>query len=127
MGIFAGISGLNRLVEKYLVKEYPEGKELVRQTVQFGLVRYRNCVTVIINIQGLYLKVSPPLSSSSEMLIPWDEIKRISHTRLYGSKAIQLSLGFSGKDNLIVYNELFELIQSYLIPNRYQDNKRDLV
>ena len=116
MGIFARISGLNRLVEQYPVKEYPEGKELNRQTVQIGLVRYRDCTTVIISSTGLYLNIKPPLDSSSKMLIPWDEIKGISQTRLYGNKAIQLSPG-SGKDSLIVCYGLFNSMRAYLKSN----------
>jgi len=119
MGIFARISGLNRLVEQYPVKVNPEGKELVNQTIQIGLVRYRDCTTVIISSTGLYLNINPPLSSGSEMLIPWDEIKKVSQGRLYGTNASQLSLGNSGKNNVIVYNELFELMQSYLKPGHH--------
>ena len=117
MGIFARISGLNRLVEQYPVKMYPEGKELNGQTVQIGLVRYRDCTTVIISSTGLYLNIKPPLGSSSKMLIPWDEIKGISQTRLYGNKAIRLLPGSSGKNSLIVSYGLFNSMRAYLKSN----------
>lgn len=114
MGMLARIGGLNRLMERYPATEVQEGVERVKQTVQIGWVRYRSCVTVIISARGLYLNVIPPLSRRAEMLIPWDEIKGVSKTKLYGRNASQLSLGSSGKDNLIVYDGLIEFMQPYL-------------
>lgn len=117
MGIFAEISGLKLLAERFSIKEAPDGETLAGQTVQIGPVRYRKCVTVIIGTNGLYLKVAPPLSHSSKVLIPWDEIKRTSPATLYGRNASMLSLDHKGEQRLTVYNELFELIK----PNLGQD------
>ena len=115
MGIFSRISGLHRLVEQFPVEEAPKGKEFFKQTIQIGSVRFRKCTTVIIDANGLYLKVAPPLSRCSEVLIPWDEINEVSRTRLYGRQASNLSLGIAGKDHLIVYNELFKLMEPHLL------------
>jgi hypothetical protein len=114
MGIFSRISGLNGLVEQFPVEEAPKGREFFKQTIQIGSVRFRKCVTVIIDASGLYLKVAPPLSRSSEVLIPWDDIKEVSPTRLYGRQASSLSLGITGEDHLIVYNKLFKLMEPHL-------------
>jgi len=114
MGLFANLSGIKRLAEQYPVKEQAEGNELVSQTVQFGSIRYRNCVRIIISPKGIYLRITPPLGSNYEMLIPWGEIVKTSVSSLYGSKAMQIHIGNPEKDSLTVYNKLFDLIQPYL-------------
>ncbi len=114
MGLFARISGLNKLVERFPVEKRPEGEELIKQTVQIGLVRYRSCVTVIISGAGLYLSVKQPLSTSSELFIPWNEIKRISSAKLFGRGGSRLSLGIQGEADLVVYDALFASMRPYV-------------
>lgn len=113
MGIFAKISGLNKLVGYYPTKGCPDGKKLTKQTIQIGAIRYRSCVTIIVNEQGLYMKISV-LFSSNELFVPWTDIKNPAQTSLYGQKAFKLSLVEAENSKLTVYKELFNLIERHL-------------
>jgi hypothetical protein len=114
MRIFAGISGWNRLAERYPAGDAPEGAKHTKQTVQVGAVRYRRCVTVCLSPQGLYVWARPILSKYPPILIPWDEIQHIQETRLYWERAMQLSVGSPQVGTITVQKRLFELIQPYL-------------
>jgi hypothetical protein len=114
MRIFAKVSGWTRLAEHYPASEQPEGAKYTRRTVQVGAVRYRNCVTVCLSPQGLYLWARPILSKYPPVLIPWGEIQRIQETRLYWERALQLSVGNPQVATITVRMGLFKLLQPYL-------------
>jgi len=77
-------------------------------------VRYKNCVSVCLSAQGLYLWARPILSKYQSLLIPWGEIQRIQETRLYWGRAMQLSVGSPQVATITVRMELFKLMQPYL-------------
>lgn len=114
MRIFAKVSGWTRLAERYPAIDQPEGTKYTRQTVQVGAVRYRNCVSVCLSAQGLYVWARPLLSKYQPVLIPWGEIQRIQETRLYGGRAIELSVGSPQVATITVRMGLFKLMQPYL-------------
>ena len=114
MGIFEKLSGLNRLAVHFASMAEPANAVLVKQTVKFGDVRYRRCVTVSIEPRGLFLWVRPPLARHIKLLIPWDHIKKTRASRLYGLPAVLMSIGDPGQGTITVYQDLFERIQANL-------------
>lgn len=114
MGIFARVSGLNKLVERYPTTRDPGQAEQIKQTVKVGVVRYRGCVTVGIGTEGLFLWVRPPLGRQGKFLIPWDEIKRVKKGRLYGLQGVCLSIGDPEVGEITVYQSLFEQMKVHL-------------
>ena len=111
---FAQASGLTRLIERYPAPQRSEGVEREKQTVKIGVVRYRRCVTANVSSDGLYLWVRPPLSRHPPILIPWDAVRRICRTRLYGRKAVRLLIDGPEVTPLVVYEGLFKLIHPHL-------------
>ncbi len=114
MEIFYRVSGLNRLAACYSATHDPGGTCRTRQTVKVGIVRYRGCVTVGINTEGLFLWVRPPLGREGKLLIPWDEIKQVKGARLYGRKGMRMSLGDPEVGEITMYKELFEQVRKHL-------------
>ena len=114
MGVFARVSGLNELAERYPATQIPGGTFRTKQTVQVGIVRYRRCVTVGISPEGLYLWVRPPLGRQAKLQIPWDEVKQVSESRVFGRRGMQLSIGDPEIGEIRVYRELFESMRAYL-------------
>ena len=115
MGIFTRISNLTKLAELYPALHDPEGLSHTNQTVQFGVVRYRRCVTVNISSDGFFLWAHPPLCKQAKLLIPWDEIKQVRAARLYGRQGVYLSIGDPEIGDITVYRNLFELVRAHLI------------
>jgi hypothetical protein len=112
--LFVQASGLTRLIERYPAAQRPEGVEREKQTVKIGAVRYRRCVTINVSSHGLYLWVRPPLSKHPPVLIPWDSVRRICRTRLYGRKAVRLLIVGPQVTPLVVHEGLFKSIRPHL-------------
>jgi hypothetical protein len=67
-----------------------------RATVAFGAVRWKNCVVVGMDPEGLLLAVRIPLLGSlgtRPAAVPWEAIGEPRPARLYGSAAVLLPLG----------------------------------
>ncbi len=67
-----------------------------RATVAFGAVRWKNCVVVGVDPEGLLLAVRIPLLGSlgtRPAAVPWAAIGEPRPARLYGSAAVLLPLG----------------------------------
>jgi hypothetical protein len=114
MGLFSRISGLQGLIKHYQTDLKPEGPELVRRTVGFGAVKYRNCVTVYICHEGLYLWVRPPFFSHLPILIPWTDIKQTDNTTLYHRAAVEMQVKEPTCKTIIVYQDLFDQFKAFL-------------
>ena len=111
------MSGLTTLARLYPADDRPEGQEYVRQTVQIGAIRYRRCVTVCVNPQGLYLWVQPRLVQVRPIFIPWREVKRTQGARLYGRAAVRLVINGLKATTIVVYENLFQVVSPYLAPD----------
>jgi len=114
MGIFAKVSGLNKLAEHYPATHDPGGVSQTKQTVKVGVVRYRRCVTVSIGPEGLFLWVRPLLGRQGRLLIPWDEIKQVRGSRMYGRQGVHMSIGDPEVGEITMYRDLFELMRAHL-------------
>lgn len=111
------MSDLKKLFEHYRAPHKPAGASLSRQTVKVGIVRYRKCVNVISGTGGLFLWVRPPLGREKQLLIPWDQIKQFSDTRLYGLQGVCMSIGDPQVGAITVYRDLFDdVIRAFLSP-----------
>ena len=114
MGIFAKVSGLNKLAGHYPATHDPGEVSQIKQTVKIGVVRYRRCVTVNIGTEGLFLWVRPLLGRQGRLLIPWDEIKQFRGSRMYGRQGVHMSIGDPEVGKITMYRELFELMRAHL-------------
>lgn len=114
MGLFARLSGLRRLAERYGVSDVPEGDHWTHRTVQLGPVRYRRCVDVTIGPAGLFLWVRPPMGTQAKLLVPWREIAVSGPARLYWLAAERLAIGQPELGSLTVYRDLYDAMAPYL-------------
>jgi hypothetical protein len=116
------VHGWSRLSSRYATTQPPPTQAASRQTLVVGQVLYRNCVTVGLSDEGLYLKIGFSLSifGKSSLLIPWSEFTQISEARLYLQKAACLSLGDPPVGTITVPMTLFETMRRSL-PPRLQD------
>jgi hypothetical protein len=113
MRAFAKVNGIYKLAERYPAPHEPEGGDWTGQTVKIGAVRYRRCVTVGTDPEGLFLGVCPPLGRARKLLIPWDEIREVREARLYGRQGIHLSIGEPEVGEITMYRELFERMREH--------------
>ena len=122
--IFAQTSGWNALAQRYGAITEPEGRKLSRQTIKVGAVRWRLCVTVILNPQGMYLQMGyrqswlSAIRKHPPVLIPWPEFKAPRKGRLYlGWQAVQLSVGEPQMAAITFPMGLYKEITGYLDPS----------
>ncbi len=78
-----GRGGWVRLIEHYGTSRAPAGTVLAKQTVQIGSVLYRNCTTLGIADEGLYIT-----TWKKTVLIPWGDFAGISQGRLYWEREL---------------------------------------
>jgi hypothetical protein len=114
MGVFAKVGCLGKLSHHYPATHDPGGVSHTKQTVKVGVVRYRKCVTMRFGTEGLFLWVCPPLGRQGRLLIPWDEIKQVRGTSLYGRQGVRMSIGDPEIGEITVYRDLFELVSTHL-------------
>lgn len=116
MGLFANISGLNRLAEAYATTQVPadvsSNASWSTQTIGVGAIRYRSCVDIAAGDEGLYLWVHPPMLAQAKLLIPWGDIAATEPAHLYGRPAVQLTIGEPEVGTIRLYRELYEAIVS---------------
>ncbi|AFY37659.1 hypothetical protein Lepto7376_1307 [[Leptolyngbya] sp. PCC 7376] len=75
--LFIKLSGWDKLAQKYGYHSKFQGKTVRMTTAYIGMVRYRNCVSIGVNAQGLYVSPFelfrlgyPPI------FVRWEEISR---------------------------------------------------
>jgi len=114
-GFFGRISGLDDFAKRYSVSREPQGTKLLKQNVQIGAIRYRRCVTVHVNSEGLFLQIQFIFCKSRPpFFIPWHEINNVQDTNLYWQKAALLSVGNSPAKQIIIPRSIFRLIEPHL-------------
>lgn len=76
--LLATLSGWARLAQVYRADERPEGTRFGRQSGKIGWVTYNNCLTIVVNRQGLHLTLFPLFRIGHPPLsIPWSEFHRL--------------------------------------------------
>lgn len=114
-GFFGKISGLDEIARHFSATREPQGTELSRQTVQIGAVRYKRCVTVHVDTEGLFLQIKFIFSRSRPpFFIPWQEIKQVQAARLYWQPAVALTVGHPPLTKLTLLNSIQPLLAPYL-------------
>jgi hypothetical protein len=86
---------------------------LHRRTLEVGQVLWRNCVTVGMHDDGLYLQIKTPLpfqAAKTPLLIPWSDITRVQVVRLYWQKAYQLDIGSPAVATITLPSDLYHLV-----------------
>jgi len=107
--------GWTRLAEKFPAPFQPEGTVFKKQTIQVGSVAYKNCATVVVSSQGLFLEANLPLFSRlTPLLIPWDGIGGLREGSLYWKKTVILSIGQPESGTVTVFKDLYNKIQPFL-------------
>jgi len=103
------------LINAYHTSTQPEGNVYEKQTIALGrMVRYRKCTTVSFSPEGLFLSISFFGGRQPPILIPWNEIARVTQTRLYGREALMLWVGTPLICIIKVYPSLFSMTEPYL-------------
>lgn len=115
-----GSGGWDALAARFKVEPRSGSGLLSRQSVQVGRVLYRNCTTVGVDADGLYLEVKVPslLVRKPPLLIPWSEISRTDDARLYWQKAALLSIGEPVISTVTLPADLFESVRARLSPRQ---------
>lgn len=114
-GFFGRISGLDELARRYTATRTPQGEKLTRQTVQIGSVRYKRCVTLHVDAEGLFLQIKFIFSRErAPFFIPWQEIKHVQLTRLYWQQAFLLTIGNPAVTRIILPKSSYSKIAPYL-------------
>jgi hypothetical protein len=113
-----GSGGWDALAARFKVEPRSGSGFRSRQSVQVGRVLYRNCTTVGVASDGLYLEARAPIPffRKPPLLIPWSEISRTDEARLYWQKAALLSVGEPVICTVTLQADLFESVRPRLPP-----------
>lgn len=106
--------GWNLLADFFATSPTPRGEIEKNQSIIAGRVPYRNCITVGIGDDGLYLAVTDPLSRP--LFIPWTEFRIYEEVRFLGFRAILVSLRNPIVGTLTMPVSLFQKCRPHL-PN----------
>lgn len=110
------------LTQAFQTNVQPEGKVLKKQTIGLSrILRYRNIATVCISSSGFYLSIGPLFGWNPTVLIPWDQIKKVQKTKLYGVEAFELLTGDYPYITLKVYPSIFSVMEPYIPRSAYVD------
>jgi hypothetical protein len=90
--LFLTLSGWNRLAGKYPAPRPLPPWNWTGQTVRVGSVRYRRCMRISAQPDGLYLAEGGLLRHPA-LRLPWSELHSPSRCNVYGRPAIRLSIG----------------------------------
>ena len=104
-----------RLTQDYKTNNRPKSHVFEKQTIGLSrIIRYRNIVTVCISQEGLYLSIHGFWGRNPKVLIPWDQIKSVEKTKLYGLDAFALMIGRFPYITVKVYPSIFSEMRPYL-------------
>jgi len=110
--LFARLGRWGQLAARNPAPGQPRGQLLQAQTIKVGAVRYRRCVAVGLDAEGLYLRVRLP--AHAPVWIPWTELHGRWDTRLYWLKAVGLLAGQAEAVPLVFPARLYAEIEPYL-------------
>jgi len=101
--------GYDGLTEMFPGSAEPQGPRWDSTCVQFGSMRYRWCVTVIVGRDGLWLQAKPPLQGLQRpILLPWAGIRDAQPTLLYWRSAVRLTCGDPPAGTVIVWRQVWD-------------------
>jgi len=106
--ILSKTSGISKLVNYFESKTFPNEEEILKTTIQVGIIRYRKCALIFMDNEVLYLSVKMIFKRYPVKFIPWSSIKETKKERLYGRKAIQLDFRDSTLPSIKIYETDFK-------------------
>lgn len=112
--ILSNISGLSKLVDSYNTDLNPDNLSLTGQTIQIGMVKYRNCVSFRADEAGLFLQINVPLWKSRKLLIPWKELSQAGFTKIYRESAVSFNVGETYLATIAVPVQMFYLMEPFI-------------
>lgn len=93
----------------------PAGDRTSGQTLQVGRVTYKNCVTVILASEGLYLNAGFALNAFGcrPLLIPWNQFRGERPAMLHWQPSHKLQIGEPEVGTITVKQALYQQIASF--------------
>ncbi len=101
--------GWQRLLEVYASDGAPPGETVKRQSIQIGAVTYKNCVTLGVTDQGLYVSLR-----QKTVRIPWGEIRAVGQATLFWQKVPMLTVGDPPVATMTVPVAVFQTMRTKL-------------
>ncbi len=100
--------GWGQLKQRYRVEQPPGGTIVRWQTVKIGLVTFKQCITVGIADEGLYLSMW-----RTTVLIPWSELAAAGETKFLWRRVPVLGVGQPQITTLTFEHGLIEKMQAH--------------
>lgn len=107
--------GWSRLVEKFPVERAPLAPLDTWQTIQIGAVVYKNCATLGVADDGLYIE-----TARRAALIPWEAFSAVGEATLYWRRWPKLTVGDPALATLVVPESKFREMLPHL-PERLRE------
>ena len=109
-GGWSGLAGL------FPALACPAGIRASGQTVQVGRVVYKNCVSVVLAAECLYLDFGSVMRQFGRqpMLIPWEQFRGERPTTLHWQAAVTLQVGAPEVGTITVKRPLFQQLEPFL-------------
>lgn len=110
--LFTVLSGWKQLASRYGARRVPACWHWSGQTVRVGSVRYRRCMRVAAESDGLYL-AGYRLLRHPPLCIPWSEIHDPATATIYGRPAVSVSVGTPPSGKLEFPLDLYSAIWTW--------------
>ncbi|HTX69756.1 MAG TPA: hypothetical protein VMH50_11520 [Thermoleophilia bacterium] len=101
--------GYDSLAARFPGGTQPEGPQWEKSCVQFGSMRYRWCVTIVVAGDGLWVQARPPAQGTqAAIFVPWGEIRDVRPTMLYWRRAVRLTCGGPAAGTVTVWQPVWD-------------------
>jgi hypothetical protein len=101
--------GYDGVAEAFPGTVEPQGPRWDATCVQFGSMRYRRCVTIVVGQDGLWLQAKPPLQGLQRpIFLPWTGIREVRQTLLYWRSAVRLTCGEPAAGAVTVWRPVWD-------------------
>lgn len=120
--LLSKMSGWQALAEKYAARGRYSGETHSWQSCRMGFCSYRNCLTVGVNHQGLYLAVMPIFALGAEpLLIPWHAVSALSRKKIFFMTYTEITIEFPPVTTLLLFGSFFDRIRPWVDPAKVHD------
>ena len=123
--LLSKMSGWQTLAEKYAARGLYSGETQSWQSGRMGFCSYRNCLTVGVNHQGLYLAVMPIFALvATPLLIPWHAVSALARKKIFFMTYTEITVEFPPVVTLQLYGSFFDRIRPWVDPQKVHDAPR---
>jgi len=111
-------SDFPQMAQRWPALATPEGITFSRQNIALNAIWYKNCATIIITKDGLYISFGFPVSSSirEEVLIPWKYITYLNKSQAYWTDVFEYQIAMDNPVILTVSDRVAQSFPGYLQP-----------